>query len=78
MSIDVQLSADPLLSNINRTSYYKSFMSYAIINRFKKPCQIQTQRILLVTGSLLTGYSENIIRGRQPSSPMGRDLTKCS
>lgn len=36
MSIGIQLSADSLLSNINRTSYYKSFMSYAIINRFKK------------------------------------------
>ena len=45
----------------------------------KKPSQIPTQRILLVTDwSLLTGYSENIIRGRQPSSPMGRDITKCS
>lgn len=79
MSIALQLSADPLLSNVNRTSYYKSFTSYAIINRFKKPSQIPTQRILLVTDwSLLTGYSENIIRGKQPSSPMGRDLTKCS
>ena len=56
-------------------------MSYvkATINKLKKLSWISIQGILLVTvWSLVTGYFRNVNRGRQPWSPVGRDLTKCS
>ena len=66
------------LTLIGPATISRSCLMLSLTGLRKKPSQIPTQKILLVTDwSLLTGYSENTIRGRQPSSPMGRDLTKC-